>query len=80
MPTKKKTTSKSKPSQKVGTKINASSDLASMTSRLGLKIGESEIKIKYVLQGLMDRSPRTWTQLGLTEKDFKAYGVEFVQK
>ncbi len=61
-------------------RIKPIEDLENIKNRLGLSKRDTESKVKFVLQNLMDRSPRGWNQLGITKQDFSDFGITFVQK
>jgi len=71
---KPKLVAKSKPIAKP--KIKPNIDRDSLVAKLGLQPNRaSDDKITYTLRRIGLVHPRTWRPMGLTEKDFAAFGI-----
>ena len=69
-------TKKPKPVAKPKTKPRLNIDRHSLVSKLGLQPNRaSDDKIAYTLRRIGITHPRTWRPMGLTEKDFAAFGI-----
>jgi len=75
-PFKRKVEERKKEARKAKEKHIDSSDLQNIKNKLGYTQRTKEYKVIAELKRLSRKKPKTWKAIGLTEKDFKAFGIK----